>query len=186
MKFRIDNVPTGATERDLQQLFSRYGKVLSVTLLSGPSNSEPLGSGLIELEDDSARNIGSVPDRCSFRETVIRITQDRSAADGQPPDNPKALSDTDASPTRQAYNRSGHTLHVISVEEVLDPDTGKPNGWCNYSFRSLVGSVTGLRQGTVAEVTLHAEEAAEAFNMRNILGQRRQPIWSSRQKKKGA
>lgn len=184
MKFRIDNVPTDATEHDLQQLFSSYGKVLSVTLPSGPPHSEPPGSGVIELEDDSVSNIGSVPDRCSFRETVIRITRDRSAADGRAPDKPEA--DTDASPTRQPYNRSGHSLHVISVEEVLDPDTGKPNGWCNYSFRSLVGSVTGQRQGSVAEVTLHAEEAAEAFNMRNMLGQRRQPIWSSRQKKKGA
>jgi hypothetical protein len=84
---------------------------------------------------------------------------------------------------RRPDNRGKNVLQVTSVEEVVDPATEKPNGWCRYSIQSLSGSVTGLRHGSVADVRLYAEEAAEAFNLRNMLGHRRPPIWTSPHKK---
>lgn len=181
MKLCIDNVPSDATERDIRQLFSSYGTILSVRLLPRPLHSKQPGSGLIEL--DNTKDIGIFPDRCLFRGTVIRITQDDSTADEPAAGELMAISDPDASASPHPDNRSRNTLHVLSIEEVADPTTGEPNGWCRYSIKSIAGSIVGLRRGSVAEVTLHAQEAAEAFNLRNMLGQRRPPAWTSRQKK---
>lgn len=182
MRFRIDNLPDHTTEHDIRQLFSVYGNVLSVTLLPRPLHNKQLVAGLIELEDMKNQDCG-LPDRCLFRGKVLRITQDRGSTDDQNPESPAAPADANGSGARRTDNRSKNVLHVTSVEEVFDPATGKRNGWCRYSIKSLAGSITGQRHGSVAEVTLYAEQAAEAFNLRNMLGQRRSPIWTSRHKK---
>ena len=183
MRFRIDNLPVHTTEHELRRLFSDFGNVSSVTLLPGPLHREKFATGLIEIESIKNPDTGVFPDRCLFRGTVLRITQDRAATENRTPENPAAPSDPNEPDPRRPDNRGKNVLQVTSVEEVFDPATGKPNGWCRYSIQSLSGSVTGLRQGSVAEVTLYAEEAAEAFNLRNLLGQRRPPIWTSRHKK---
>jgi RNA recognition motif-containing protein len=183
MRFRIDNLPIHTTEHELRQLFSGYGNVLSVTLLPGPLHSKQLGTGLIEIESIKIPDTGVFPDYCLFRGTVLRITEDRGATENRTPENPAAPSDPNEPDPRRPDNRGKNVLQVTSVEEVFDPATGKPNGWCRYSIQSRSGSVTGLRHGSVAEVTLYAEEAADAFNLRNMLGQRRPPIWTSRHKK---
>ena len=183
MRFRIDNLPIHATEHELRQLFSGYGNVLSVTLLPGPLHSKQFGTGLIELERIRIPDNGVFPDRCLFGGKVLRITQDRGSTENRTPENPEAPGDPSEPGPRRPDNRGKNVVRVTSVEEVFDPATGKPNGWCRYSIQSLSGSVTGLRHGSVAEVTLYAEEAAEAFNLRNMLGNRRPPIWTSRHKK---
>lgn len=183
MRFRIDNLPNDATENDIRQLFSGYGNVLWVTLLPGPVHSKQLGSGLIELDNVDIRDCGGFPDHCLFKGTVIRVTQDRSTAESRSPDTPSTPGVANEPALQRTDNRSRNVLHVISIEEVLDPATGKADGWCRYSIQSLAGAITGLRHGSVAEVTLYAEEAAEAFNLRNMLGQQRPPIWTSRGKK---
>jgi hypothetical protein len=167
----------------MRQLFSGYGNVLSVTLLQDPPNSKHFATGLIELESIKIPDTGVLPDRCMFRGSVLRITRDLVASENRAPESTAAVGDPNESGIGQPDNRSKNTLCVTSVEEVFDPTTGQPNGWCRYSIKSLAGSVTGLRQGSVAEVTLYAEEAAEAFNLRNMLGQQRPPIWTSRRKK---
>jgi RNA recognition motif-containing protein len=183
MRFRIDNLPIHTTEHELRQLFSGYGNVLSVKLLPCPLDSKQYGSGLIEIESTKIAGTGVFSDRCLFRGRVLRITQDRGATENRTPENPAAPGDPNKPDMRRPDNRGKNVLQVTSVEEVVDPATEKPNGWCRYSIQSLSGSVTGLRHGSVADVTLYAEEAAEAFNQRNMLGQRRPPIWTSRHKK---
>jgi hypothetical protein len=168
-------------EADIRELFSGFGTVLSVALLPGPLHSKQLGSGLIELGD--LKDTDLFPDRCLCRGTVIRITQAYSTTGNGTSDNPAALSEPAAQAPERQDNRSLNTLHVLSIEEVTDTDTGKPNGWCRYSITSFAGSISGMRRGSVADVTLHAEEAAEAFNMRNRLGYRKPTTWTSRNKK---
>ena len=181
MKFRIANVPSEATEGDIRELFSGFGTVLSVALLPGPLHSKQLGSGLIEL--DNLKDTGIFPDRCLFRGTVIRITQAYSTTETGTSGNPVTHAEHATETPDRPDNRSLNTLHVLSIEEVIDAGTGNPNGWCRYSIKSFAGSISGLRRGTVAEVTVYAEEAAEAFNMRNRLGYRKPTTWTSRNKK---
>ena len=182
MKFRIDNLPNHTMEHAIRQLFSGYGNVLSVTLLPGPLHGKQLVTGLIELEDIKIQDVG-LPDLCLFRGKVLRITQDRGSTDNQNAERPAMPANPTESGPCRLDNRSKNVLHVTSVDEVFDTTTGKPNGWCRYSIKSLAGSITGLRHGSVAEVKLYAEETAEAFNLRNMLGQRRSPNWTSRHKK---
>jgi len=183
MKICIENVPNGATEREIRQLFSNYGKVQSVQLIPGLQDNKYLGTGLIELEDIDVKDVGVLPDRCLFKGTVICIRRELSATKSHSTGNPVTLSDPCAPAPRQPDNCTKYMLRIISVENVVDPNTGKSNGWCRYSIESPAGSITGLRRGSLDEVTLYAEGATEAFNLRNTLGQRRSPIWSSRQKK---
>jgi hypothetical protein len=183
MRFRIDNLPNHTTEHDIRQLFSGYGNVLSVTLHPGLFRGNKFGTGLIELEEINIQDIGAFPDRCLFRGTVLHITQLRGSTETKSREDPAALGDPNEPAPRQPDNRSKNMLHVTSVEEVLHPATGKPNGWCRYSINSVAGSITGQRHGSVAEVTLYAEEAAESFNLRNMLGPKGSPVWSSRHKK---
>jgi len=183
MRFRIDDLPAHTTEHDMRQLFSGYGNVASVTVIPGLVYGKQLATGFVELEDIKIQDAGVFPDRCLLRGIVLRITQDRGATENRTSENPAAPSDPNGLGPRRPDNRGKNVVRVTSVEEVFDPATGKHNGWCRYSIKSLGGSVTGLRQGSVAEVTLYAEEAAEAFNLRNMLGNRRPPIWTSRHKK---
>lgn len=183
MRFRIENIPIHTTEHDMRQLFSGYGNVVSVTLIPGPVHSKQLVTGFVELEEIKIQDTGVFPDRCLFKGIVLRIKQDHGSTENRTSKNPAAPSDPNEPGPRRPDNRGKNEVHVTSVEEVLDPATGKPNGWCRYSIKSLGGSVAGLRYGNVADVTLYAEEAAEAFNLRNMLGNHRPPIWTSRNKK---
>ena len=170
-------------ETKMSEFIATDGNVVSVTVLPGPLHSKQLATGFVELEDIKIQDAGVFPDRCLFRGIVLRITQDRGATENRTSENPAAPGDPNDLGARRPDNRGKNVLRVTSVEEVFDPATGKPNGWCRYSIKSLSGSVSGLRHGSVAEVTLYAEEAAEAFNLRNMLGHRRPPIWTSRHKK---
>lgn len=183
MRFRIENLPNDTTEHDMRQMFSSYGAVLSVALLPGPLQSKQFGTGFVELEGVKTQDTRAFPDRCLFKGTVLRITQDCGATEDRTAENPAASGDPSEAAPRRPDHRGKNVLQVTCVEEVLDPATGKPNGWCRYLFNSLGGPVDGLRHGSVAEVTVYAEEAAEAFNLRNMLGHRRPPIWTSRNKK---
>lgn len=180
MRIRIDNLPIHTTAHDMRQLFSGYGNVVSVAVLPGPLHSKQLATGFVELEDIKIQDVGVFPDRCLFRGIVLRITQDHGATKNRTSENPAAPGGPSELGACRPDNRGKNVLRVTSVEEVFDPATGKPNGWCRYSIKSRGGSVAGLRHGSVAEVTLYAEEAAEAFNLRNLLGNRRPPIWTSR------
>lgn len=183
MRFRIENLPKHTTEHDMRQLFSGFGKVLSAMLLPGQLRSRHVATGVIEFESIGNPDTGGLPDRFLFRGAVLRITQDPAASENRTPESTAAAEEPDRSEIGRPGNRSKNTLSVTSVEELFDPTTGKPSGWCRYSIQSLAGSVTGLRRGSVAETTLYAEEAAEAFNRRNMLGHQRPTNWSSRSEK---
>jgi len=183
MRFRIDNLPTHTTEHDMRQLFSGYGKVLSVTLLTGPLHSKQFDTGLIELESITMPGSDAFPHRCSFRGMTLHITQDRDAVEKKAPQNTVAPGDPGEPGPRRPDNRTQNVFRLASVEEVFDPVNGKPNGWCRYLIKSVAGSVAGQRPGSLAEVTQYAEEAAEAFNQRNMLGKRWPSLWISRQNK---
>lgn len=183
MRLRIDNLPRHTTEHEMRQLFSGYGEVVSVTLLPGPLHSKQFDTGLIELQSNKTPATDAFPHRCSFRGTILHITQDRDAVEKKAPPQGVTPGDPGEPAPHRPDNRTQNVFHVASVEEVFDPANGKPNGWCRYLIKSLAGSVAGQRAGSVAEVTQYAEDTAEAFNQRNMLGKQWPSTWVSRQSK---
>lgn len=183
MRLRIDNLPTHTTEHDMRQLFSSYGKVMSVSVLRGSPHSKQFDTGLVELETNTSPLSGVFPSRCILRGTVLQITRFGDGPGKQV--SPKTVTPEEPREpdAHRPDNRALNVFHLASVEEVFDPANGKPNGWCRYLIKSLAGSVAGQRPGSVAEVTQYAEETAEAFNQRNMLGNRWPPLWISRQNK---
>lgn len=51
-KLYIGNLPYTTTEDELRNLFSEYGNILSVTLITDRDSGRSKGFGFIELEDD--------------------------------------------------------------------------------------------------------------------------------------
>ncbi len=182
MKISIENLGSDTSELEIRRLFSSYGKVRSIKLALGPLHSKRPGSGIVEMEGDHATRIVAVLDRCLFKGAVLRVKEAETAEEAASPVEGAAENQTpkaDADPN----NRTHNTLNVVSVEMIADSATGQPNDWCRYTITSGASSITGLRRGSVDEVTQYAEESAEAFNLRNMLKCGRPPAWSSRTKK---
>ena len=72
---------------------------------------------------------------------------------------------------------------VVSVKKTSDPALGKPDDWYCYTIVGGKSRITGLRRGTLAEVTEYADECAEAFNIRSMATTARALTWSSRKKR---
>ena len=89
--------------------------------------------------------------------------------------------------TQLTADASSDNLHkgycVLSVCKTSDPAQGKPDYWYCYTIVGGNSRITGLRRGTLAEVTEYAEECAEAFNVRSMATNARALTWSSRNKK---
>ncbi|MCP5304190.1 MAG: RNA-binding protein [Chromatiaceae bacterium] len=178
----IENVPQDATEQEIQQLFSSYGNVRSVRLQPSSSESKQAASGVVEMDGVQAKGVVAALDRRLFKDAILRVQEvpvETPAQSTQVKPRQRSTAPNPAGPN----NRNQNTLHVISVEEIDAAGGGQADNWCRYTITSRAASITGLRQGSVADVTRYAEEAAEAFNQRNMLGAGRPPIWSSRQKK---
>jgi len=183
MKIHIENVPSDATEQEIRHLFSGYGKVRLVQLMPDPVHPKPSGTALVDLEESHIMDIRALPDRYLFKGTVIRIRFEPYATNNPSADHSSTPLDPSLAASPLPDNRSKYVFRIVSVENVIDPHTGEPNGWCRYSIESLTGSISGLRRGTVREVRLYAEEATEAFNLRNRLGHPVSPAWPNHHKK---
>jgi len=183
MKIHIENVPYDATEQEVRQFFSVYGKVQSVMLTPGTADGKQAGTVQVDPDVSGIEKIRTLPDQRTFKGTVIRIRYEQSETNSQSAAHPLAPSDRDASSPPCADTRTKYMYRIVSVETVADPSTGESNGWCRYSIESQTGSITGLRRGTLPEVRLYAEEATEAFNLRNMLGHTKSPPLTNQRKK---
>ena len=72
---------------------------------------------------------------------------------------------------------------VVSVEKTNDGALEQPDGWYCYTIVGGKSRITGLRRGTLAEVTAYAEACAEGFSIRSMAITARALTWSSRNKK---
>lgn len=51
----VGNLPFSITEDELQEMFSEFGEVQSVKLISDHETGRPRGFGFVEMERDNAR-----------------------------------------------------------------------------------------------------------------------------------
>lgn len=57
--------------------------------------------------------------------------------------------------------------NVVSIEKIDTPDGMAGNHWHRYIIGQGGGKIEGLKEGTLKEVTLHAENFAEDLNGRS-------------------
>jgi RNA recognition motif-containing protein len=166
----VVNLPSETSEADLRELFSGYGPVQRVTLVSAEADPKVQGHGYLELSSgDVERAIAGI-DGYRFKGSVVRVSRvaqmptsavgaGEVAADVVRPGD-------DQRPAPRARNR----YEVANVEKALVPDGGQGGDWYRYVLSSGCSQIAGLHRGTLEEVTEYAESCAELVNSRSVTG----------------
>ena len=71
----VGNLPWSATQEGVESLFSPYGEVLSVKLVSDRETGRARGFGFVEMEDADAINAIAALDGKEFEGRALRINK---------------------------------------------------------------------------------------------------------------
>ncbi len=80
----VGNLAWSATEEEVQNLFSNYGSVLSVKLISDRETGRARGFGFVEMEDSDAASAIQALDGSSFGGRTLRVNEAQPKAPRQP------------------------------------------------------------------------------------------------------
>jgi hypothetical protein len=178
MKLSVENLSNDASEQEVRRLFSSFGVVRSIDLTLGMLHSEKPGSGIVALEGDHADYVVAALNGRLFRGNTLRVKEVRVTQDSASSPKADAVRTATDAPSRHLQSQ----FRVASVVRLSHSESGQPDEWCRYTITSGASCIAGLHRGNVAEVTEYAENAAEAFNLRNQVRRGRPPAWSSRKK----
>lgn len=81
-KIYVGNLPFNATEDDIRDLFSRFGNVLSVSIISDRETGRPRGFGFVEMDDNDAEEAVSKLDNTDFGGRNLRVNEARPREGG--------------------------------------------------------------------------------------------------------
>lgn len=83
MNIYVGNLAFDATEDEIRQLFTEYGKVSSVALIKDKFTGQPRGFGFVEMPDDTEANkaIAALNGR-EFRRRALTVNQARPREEG--------------------------------------------------------------------------------------------------------
>jgi RNA recognition motif-containing protein len=79
----VGNLPYSATEEDIRNLFTPYGIVHAVKLVSDRETGKPRGFGFVEMEDSMAINAISALNGKDLGGRSLRINEARERAPRQ-------------------------------------------------------------------------------------------------------
>lgn len=71
----VGNLPYRSGEDDVRDLFSQYGEVISVKLITDRETGRPRGFGFVEMEDDAALNAIESLDGKEFEGRTLRVNE---------------------------------------------------------------------------------------------------------------
>lgn len=80
----VGNLPFSANEDQLRDLFSEYGEVISVSLVSDRQTGQPRGFGFVEMDDSAADKAVSGLDQKPFGGRTLRVNEARPREDRPP------------------------------------------------------------------------------------------------------
>lgn len=81
-KIYVGNLPFSATEDEVRDLFSQYGTVESVALISDRETGQPRGFGFVEMGDDDATKAISALDGSEMGGRNLRVNEARPRESG--------------------------------------------------------------------------------------------------------
>lgn len=84
MTLYVGNLPFSADQESVQELFSAYGDVLSVKLMTDRETGRPRGFGFVEMEDDGARSAMSALNGNNFQGRPLRVNEAEQRAPRAP------------------------------------------------------------------------------------------------------
>ncbi|HET9234329.1 MAG TPA: RNA-binding protein [Candidatus Eisenbacteria bacterium] len=77
----VGNLPFTSTEDSVRQIFSRYGKVISVSLVTDRDTGSPRGFGFVEMEEGASEAISAL-DNYDFEGRRIKVNEARPREGG--------------------------------------------------------------------------------------------------------
>ncbi|MBD5608157.1 MAG: RNA-binding protein [Desulfovibrio sp.] len=76
----VGNLPWSATEEEVRELFSPYGNVLNVKLVSDRDTGRARGFGFVEMDDAEAEKAIEALDNTSFGGRTLRVNEAKPRA----------------------------------------------------------------------------------------------------------
>ena len=73
----VGNLPYRTGEEEVRELFSQYGEVNSVKLISDRETGRPRGFGFVEMEDEGALKAIEALDGREFEGRTLRVNEAR-------------------------------------------------------------------------------------------------------------
>ncbi len=73
----VGNLPYRSGEEDVRDLFSQYGEVTSVKLITDRETGRPRGFGFVEMEDEGALKAIDALDGKEFEGRTLRVNEAR-------------------------------------------------------------------------------------------------------------
>ena len=73
----VGNLPFSATEDDLRNLFSQYGIIHSVKMITDRETGKPRGFGFVEIEQDGANAAVEALNGADFQGRNLRVNEAR-------------------------------------------------------------------------------------------------------------
>jgi RNA recognition motif-containing protein len=167
---RVINLPSETSEADIRELFSGYGSIQRVKLVSAATDRRVQSHGYLDISfEDVERAVAGI-DGYLFKGSIVRVSRvaHRPPSAEGADDDPAELvrRPDDEKPTLRASNR----YEVATVEKAFVPDGGQGEDWHRYVLSSGCSQIAGLHRGTLEEVTEYAASCAELVNSRSMTG----------------
>lgn len=81
-KLYVGNLPFSATEAELTSLFSEYGTVETVNLITDRDTGRPRGFGFVEMDPAGADKAISALDNKDFNGRALKVNEARPRREG--------------------------------------------------------------------------------------------------------
>jgi len=79
----VGNLPFSTTDEDLRKLFSQYGSVHSVKMITDRETGKPRGFGFVEIESDGANAAVEALNGTEFQGRSLRVNEAREKTPGR-------------------------------------------------------------------------------------------------------
>jgi len=83
-KLYVGNLPFTAKEDEIRNLFSTYGEVLSVAVITDRETGRPRGFGFVEMNESGARSAIEALDGKDFQGRNLRVNEAQERAPQTP------------------------------------------------------------------------------------------------------
>jgi RNA recognition motif-containing protein len=166
----VRNLPDETSEADIRGLFSPYGAVHRVQLVSGKPYRRSRELGYVDLSPKDVESAISGLDGHAFNGSIIHVglvsEEPRTSPVSKDPPSGAATCPDDERPSNLLRRR----FEVASVEKAAIPAGGQGGDWYRYVLLSGNAQIAGFHRGTLEEVTAYAAGCAEEFNLRSATG----------------
>jgi hypothetical protein len=166
----VTDLPNATTQSHIRALFSPYGAVHGVRLVSGEPYRRSRELAYVDLSPGDVEGAITALDGHAFNGSIIRVCLASEKTHTPQGSNAPPCVTSSCPDNETPSNLLRRRYEVASVEKATMPLGGQGGDWYRYVLLSGSAQITGLHRGTLEEVTAYAAACAERFNFRSATG----------------